>query len=204
MLAVGSQVKNNMNFGSKIILAKNAYDALPLEAMKKNRQYIFSWTPDRFITTEQGYTDGALTCVMGWLKPKGEAEGLLIHSSSMNPWEKVKKEVLDAVEKFQKKSPQKKIELEGMLFGAQAEKTKSMAQCNNFLQLFDDLKVEYSAFLAQKNSSYLNPGMDMAVSGVKDECALKFLGCGQVKNLEDLSKHFEIVKKHPKDEIIFE
>jgi hypothetical protein len=145
---------------------------------------------------------------MSFITPQGESKGFFSHCIPFsNPIEDVIAVLSPIVQEFKKLGKP----IEGILVGAKAQNPTSMARAYDWMKLFDDWGIQYSAFIGQKpflipslGIIKTSPEVDMFVSASKDQYMLDF-GSGRMpRNIQDLEDRFEIVKKAPQDRFIFE
>jgi hypothetical protein len=199
------------NFKAKIRFSQGAYNKLDLRTMAKEGRYIGSpWLMEDSKILKEGFSNEASICTIGFIKPQGAQEGYLFHSfPRSNPFDKVKEIIIPVIRKFRETGNP----LEGILVGANFEHKKSLEQAKNFMGLFDEFGVQYSAFLAQR--PYENPfnyrlrtdypRVDMFVSAPKDEYIIS--SSFEPILFDDPAKfkdRFVFVKKAPQDTIVFE
>lgn len=190
--------QNPPNFKAKIKFAKSCYGVLPANKMFAKDSYVgFPWQIENSKIVSEGYSDCASVCTIGFIKPKDGDKGYLFHLIPMyNPFEKIEKQLSAVIENFQKQ----KGAVEAILSGASIHSETSMKQAENLMKLFDNLGVEYSAFLGQKIGREKTEGVNMFVSIPRDEYIIS-VGSSVPEKLEH---KFKIVKKSSNDEIIFE
>lgn len=201
----------NTNFKSNIILSSSVYRSKPLDFFNvyaKNTCYVGKpWTMSESKILKEGVSDLADVCTIGFLKIKGAQEGYLFHSIPSNNFDIVKNYIKLTIDTFMKKSSLKNPQIEGILTGGAISSERSVNQYNKIMNLFDDLKISYSAILGRKSSEGV---MNMYTSVPQDEYVLEHLGKNikdqgsKEKNIEKLNEYFEIVKIRPEDDITLE
>lgn len=199
------------NFKAKIRFSQNAYNKLPLSNLYHQGKYIGKpWLITDSKLLDEGYSDLASACTMGFIKSQGAKEGYFFHCApSSNPFERVKAEIIPVIQKFQEIGKP----IEGILTGANLKIESSLEQAKNFMGLFDNFDIQYSAFLAQRpyenpfNNMFRTdcPRVDMFVSAPKNEYIIGSKNEPMfIKHQMHLKDRFIILKKAPQDEIIFE
>lgn len=200
---------NTPNFKGNIIFSRKAYSQLPIdELFAKNKCVDSPWLITDSKMLDEGFTDGASVCTMGFIKPKGGKEGYLFHCiPSSNPFDKIKEAIVPVIQKFQEGGQI----VEGILVGANFSNKDSFWKAERFMELFDGFNIKYSAFLGQlpvENQSPRfmneNPRMDMFVSVPRDEYILSSFDGPELFNQGELVNRFHVIKRAAQDRFIFE
>lgn len=218
-MLVGQRVQSP-NFGTKIIVSPKAYRRRPIEQLEKTGHVVgYPWTMKESREFSEGFSRGASNCTMGFIKTLGVAKGYFFHSIPSNPFEKVEEAIIAAAEKLRGLSTAKEPQLEGILVGGKQASPKSVEQYTNLMELFDMLKIKYSALLGQKNIPEDHMRIaDMHVSIPNDEYCVQMQDMGD-KDLFDrkevllkgtgskdgdralLQEYFDVAKLRPEDPI---
>lgn len=191
----------NTNFGTKIVVSREAYDRKPLWFLRKfGKSVEFPWTmkESKFLK-RQGFTSGAVTCTSGILKVKDGDEFYIFHINpdrKENSWSVVKNELVKAQERL--KQGNKDVVLEGFLIGANPQFLKSIEYAQDMMRFFKETGVHFSALLGQKT-----PYADLHYSQPKDTVTIAFPYCREVKDFSGLEKTFSHVVIDDGDTIQF-
>ncbi len=198
----------NTNFKSNIILSSSIYQSKPLDSLKNVGKSVGSpWSMKQSKILDEGFSDSASICTMGFIKVKDAQKGYLFHSVPENDFEDVELAIKEEADTLTKQSGIEKPQLEGILIGGEAEYKGSPIQYNKLMDLFDDMKIKYTAILGKKSSV---GGMSIYTSAPKDEYVLEYFGQvikdqgSKEKNIKELKKYFEIVKINSEDNITLE
>lgn len=208
----------NTNFKSRIVVSSWAYREKPLYNLESMGKYVCGrWHINDAKTLNEGFSDGAGPCTIGFLKAKGMKKGYLFHLDPTHLFsldsddfgklfEPIQKTITGVVENLRKQSGAEKPEVEGILTGGCLKFEDSILQYKKLMELFDNLKVGYSALLGQKR---FTAGTNMHASVPKDEYTLELSDCiaktgSKEGDHAELQKYFDVVKIRPEDTIELE
>ncbi len=198
--------QNKPTFGMKIRFSADAYNALPLEELESAGKYVgYPWTINEAKLLDKGYSAAASVCTICVVQAKDMPEAHLMHFIPSKHSIRTNTEYISSiVNKFKEFSKF----VEAFLYGARIDKEFSMGQANEFIQLFNDSKVDYSAFLGQGAKELHGktscPGVDLFVSVPEQQHIVSFTDGSEAKNSNDLRRIFTIFKPSPNHIITFE
>lgn len=214
------QIDNRPSFKSLIYFSNSAFTKRPLQKLHKAGHYVGEpWRIKDSIISTNAYTDNICCCTTAIIQSPDKPKFFLAHlcPDHFYRFGEVNEYVKNTIATVFKDAASKlKTEngLTGIIIGANKYDKPGMNQAKYIKQLFDKLKIKYSAFIGQDESyattkepsgfrDILLHKSSIHANGLTDTYTVSVEASKAPKSLKDLKKLYKIVHIDKNDSVIF-